>query len=55
MVVNDIRISQKLKDKGLLSMEKVIRKCEKITVQGLFIRFQFFSCKNRQGNQGFSF
>ena len=31
MVVNDIRISKKMKNKGYFIIEKVIMKCEKIT------------------------
>ena len=31
MVVNDIRISKKIKNKGYFIIEKVIMKCEKIT------------------------
>ena len=32
MAMNDIRISQKLKNKGWLSIEKEIMKCEKIKI-----------------------
>ena len=46
MIANDIRISQKLKNKCLLSIEKDVLKCKKITAR-LLKKFTTSSYKSR--------
>ena len=47
MIINDTRISQNLRNKGQLTIEKDIKKCEKITAT-LLDKTSVSSYKSRQ-------